>query len=316
MKIIRSLPLYIGFIFLFNPNITVIDPLPDFIGYILICAALYRLCDLGGGLTEAYEAFKKMALIDAGKLLAVIWIFGMTVPSERNTSILLWTFVFSLVELIMLLPAYTKLFAGLTALGYRFPSDALFGMRKKGSRTDAMRNLTYGFVTAKAVLTVLPEFADLANYSYDETTTSIVNLYRYIGVMRFLAIIPIVILGIIWLICFITYFHRICADQGLMAALEDKYKQDVLPKRGIFVRRAFKNFSLIFTVGLLLTVDIRIDAINMLPDFIAAVFLIVAIFMLRKHCGKNITLVTLVSVAFLLVSVAAAISEYRFFTSY
>ena len=67
-KIIRSIPLYIGVVFLFNPNITVIDPLPDFIGYILICAALCRLCDLGGALSEAYEAFKRMALI------TIVWL--------------------------------------------------------------------------------------------------------------------------------------------------------------------------------------------------------------------------------------------------
>ena len=315
-KIIRSLPLYIGLVFLFNPNITVIDPLPDFIGYILVCFALYRLCDLNGELTEAYESFKRMALIDAGKILAVLWIFGMSVPSERNTSVLLFTFLFSLFELIVLIPAYTKLFSGFVQLGYRFPSEALFGNGQKGSRTDTIRNLTYAFVIVKSVLTVLPEFADLTNYSYDETTTSFVNLYRYIGIMRFLAMIPVVVLGIVWLVCLISYFHRIKADKDLISSLEQKYKEDVLPKKGIFVRRGFKTFSLVLTVALLLTVDIRLDNINMVPDFLAAAFLIIAVILLKKHCGQKIIVPLALSVALLPTSVAAAIFENKFFDRY
>ena len=316
IKIIHSLPLCIGLVFLFNPNITVIDLLPDFIGYILICASLYRLCDLNEKLTEAYELFKKMAFIDAGKLLSVFWIFGMTVPSERNTSILLWTFVFSLFELIVLLPAYTKLFSGLTELGYRYPSDALFGMRKRVSRTDAIRNLTYVFVVFKAVLTVLPEFADLANYSYDETTTSVINIYRYIGIIRFLAIVPVVIIGIVWILAVIFYFRRICENSRLMTALASKYSADVLPKKGIFICRGYKTFVLIFTVAILLTVDIRLDSVNMLPDFLAAMLFIVAVTFLRKYCGKRITATAVLLTAFLTVSVVASIVEYRFFSMY
>lgn len=315
-KIIRSAPLYIGFLFLCNPNITVIDFMPDFIGYVLICIALYRMCDLGDKLTEAYEAFKKMALIDAGKVLAIFWIFGMAVPSERNTSVLLWTFVFSLIELIVLIPAYTKLFAGLTDIGYRYPSDALFGMKKRGSRTDSMRIFTYVFVALKSVLTVLPEFADLANYSYDETATSVLNIYRYIGIIRFLAIVPVAIMGIVWLACVVSYFAGIIRDRRLMNALERKYTDDIIPKKGIFTRRGYKTFVLIFTVALALTVDLRLDDVNMIPDFLAAILLIVAVCTLKKYCGKRITVAMLLSTAFLLVSVAAAFSDYRFFSLY
>ena len=87
--------LSVAFLFLFNPNIAVIDPLPDFIGYILLCASLRRLADVHERLGEAYTAFKKMIFIDGGKLVAIIWIFGMSVPSEQSSSIMLWSFVFA-----------------------------------------------------------------------------------------------------------------------------------------------------------------------------------------------------------------------------
>ena len=155
--------LTLAFLFLFNPNLTLIDPLPDFIGYILLCAGIYRLSDIHDRVGEAYKAFKKMIFIDAGKWIAVFWVFGMSVPSERNTSVLLWTFVFAALEFIFLVPAYIKLFDGLTQVGYLYPCKAVFGKNEKRSRADRMRALTVVFVIVKAVLTTLPEFADLTN---------------------------------------------------------------------------------------------------------------------------------------------------------
>ncbi|MBQ8850396.1 MAG: hypothetical protein IJ011_08715, partial [Clostridia bacterium] len=176
-KKIMNLPfIVIAALFLFNPNIAVIDLLPDFIGYILLCVAISRLADVHERVGEAYNAFKKMILIDAGKWIAVFWIFGMTVPSERNTSMLLWTFVFSVLEMIFLLPAYNKLFDGITQLGYLYPCQAVFGKREKRSKTDRMRNFTFVFVTVKALLTVLPELSDLTNSTYDETVSGSLNL--------------------------------------------------------------------------------------------------------------------------------------------
>ena len=43
--------------FLFNPNIAVIDVLPDFIGYIFLCLALSEIADLNDDLAEAKTAF-------------------------------------------------------------------------------------------------------------------------------------------------------------------------------------------------------------------------------------------------------------------
>ena len=102
-KIIGRAPLILGFLFLFNPNITIIDFLPDFIGYILLCVSLSKIADLNDHLYDAYTIFKRMILIDAGKWLAIFWTFSMPVVSEKNSSLLLWTFVFAVVELICLI---------------------------------------------------------------------------------------------------------------------------------------------------------------------------------------------------------------------
>ena len=76
----------VGLLFLFNPNINIIDVLPDFIGYIFLCLGGAKLTDLNESIDRALSAFRKMILIDAGKWLALMWVFGMSVTSERNSS--------------------------------------------------------------------------------------------------------------------------------------------------------------------------------------------------------------------------------------
>ena len=89
----------LSFLFIFNPNINIIDIFPDFIGYILLCVALTPLGDISESIADATAAFKKMIFIDAAKLLALMWVFGISVSSEYNSSLMLWSFVFGVLEI-------------------------------------------------------------------------------------------------------------------------------------------------------------------------------------------------------------------------
>ena len=315
-RVIRLPLICIAALFFFNPNITVIDPLPDFIGYILLCAAISRLSDIHEKIGEAYNAFRKMVFIDGAKWLAVVWVFGMTVPSERNSSLLLWTFVFAVIEMIFLIPAYSKLFDGITQIGYLYPNRSVFGERKRWSYTDKIKVFTIVFIIVKSVLSVLPELADLTNASYDESMGATINLYRYIGLLRVMAFIPVFIVGLVWMFCLISYFVRIARDKEFTFALTKKYADDVLPKTGLFVRRNFSAFTLIATVALFLTVDIRIEDNNIFPDFIAAAFFIIAFAFIGKYNGQKIKNWIFPTLLFTCFSVLGSVCEYIFFSRY
>lgn len=315
-KIIKKAPLFIALLFLCNPNITVIDPLPDFIGYMLLCVALYRLSDLNESIGGACTAFKRMIFIDAGKWLAIFWIFGMSVTSERSSSILLWTFVFAVVEMICLFPAYINLFEGFTQIGYRYSSAAIFGKGGKTSKTDKLKILTLIFIGLKAVLCVLPEFADLTNSIYSESVGGIMTLYRYIGIMRVLGMLPIAVCGIIWLISMFSYFNAVMKDEELCGALCQKYETDVASKRGIFVRRNFKTVTLLALISFVLTIDVRIDSQNVVPDFLAAIFFIILFAFVERYNSKK-TKRWIVSTSFYtVISVVSFAVEFYFFEKY
>ena len=308
---------FVACLFLFNANITVFDLLPDFIGYILLCRAFFKLADLNESIGVAVSAFRRMILVDLGKYLAILWIFGMSVPGERNSSILLWTFVFSVLEMIFLIPAYVKLFGGIVELGYFYPNTTILkreGVEEK-SRTEKMRNFTVIFVIVKAVLTVLPEFADLTNAGYDEMS-GVVHLYRFIGLMRAMTMIPVIVVGWIWLVRMISYFRRLRRDRPLMEALAQKYATDIQPKVGLFAKRNVRYASALLLLAFCLTLDFRLEGQNYLPDFLASIFFLCAFIYLNKALAQRRWSGVLVAVAHFAVSLFSAIVEYLFYDRY
>lgn len=272
-------------LFLFNPNVTVLDPFPDFIGYILLTLALSKIADLNEDLSEARTAFLRMIPIDAAKLLAILWIFGMEAAGERSSSFLLWSFVFAVLELIFLLPAYRHLFDGILHLGDLYESTSVFDCPKHSvsgkSLTERLRRFTLFFVIAKAVLAFLPELADLTNLSYDEQG-SMINLYQYIGTMRVLCFLPMLAIGIVWLVRFCRFAARLRGDSLLMTALDRAYEEKVLPNVGTFIGRSVTVSFAAFLLGAVLTLDLRLDHINILPDVLAFVAFLSSFLLLGK----------------------------------
>jgi hypothetical protein len=207
----------------------------------------------------------------------------MSIPSERNSSLLLWSFVFAALELLFALPAYLKLYEGMTALGYFYPNSSLLASGEgRKNRTDRMKRLTVVFLFAKSILSVLPEFADLGNASYDETS-GLVNLYRYIGVMRFLAFLPALAIGLVWLFRALSYWKMIRKDETLCEGLLRDYREKILPRQGMFIRREMWSSFVFLLLALAATADARMDGWNLLPDTLGAILFAFAFAFLNRR---------------------------------
>lgn len=300
----------LALIFLCNPNISIIDPLPDFIGYIIISLALVKFADMNDTLSDALTIFKRLILIDAAKILAIFWTFGMTVTTERDTSLLLWPFVFGVLEIIFVNQAFSRLFSGIASLGTVCENTSVLGGGKR-SYTGRIKALTFVFVTFKALMCVLPE-SSILNSSEDGSFT----LYRFIGVMRFLAFIPVLILGGIWLYKGIRYFVRVNRDKPFIEGLNELYRERVLTNKSIFIKRDFKVCYVLLICAFAFSIDVRFDYINMLPDLISAIFFIALFAIAARHVKiPKIVFIVLSSVLFA-VSAAAWFLEYKFFDEY
>ena len=283
----------LAIVFLFNPNLAIIDPLPDFIGYILLSVALTKVTFLSETLYDAKRAFERMVIIDVGKVISIFWIFGMDAISERNTSLLLWSFIFGVLEIAFAIPAFVKLFDGLAYLGNFYPNTSIHGgadlkrkRSKKRSYTDSAKIFTVFFVISKAVLSFLPEIASLGESTYDETSR-LFNMYRYIGVLRGFCILPIFIVGALWLFTLVRYFVRISKDRELIGALNDAYSQKQLTKCGAFVIKDVKIAGFFMVIAAVFSIDFNLDGINVLPDIIVVIALGISLFYFSKTAKFN-----------------------------
>ncbi len=317
MKAIKRsfLGIAIAFLFLFNPNITVIDVFPDFIGYFILMLSLTRLADLNESLQQAKRQFSRMVLIDAGKILAILWIFGMEAAGERSSSMMLWTFVFGVLELMVLLPAYHSLFEGLIGLGNFYESRSIFLVKKRGSGksiTEKIRKFTFFFVILKSTMAVLPELSDLTNTAYNDTDFA-GNLYRHINAMRILASFVVLVVGIVWLVRVLLYFRRVRRDELFVSELTRAYAEKVLPKEGIFVRRAVKTAFGCLLCAVFLTLDFRMEHFNLLPDIFAAVaFWLFFAFVCKRICVPKVRTAIVLSL-YTVACVASIMAQVWFF---
>ncbi|MBP3370424.1 MAG: hypothetical protein J6L85_06700 [Clostridia bacterium] len=300
----------LSFVFFFNPNVSIVDPLPDFIGHIILSLSLVKLSLVCEGLTDARRAFERMILIDGAKLLALLWVFGIEATSERNSSLMLWSFVFGFLEIAFLAPAFVKLFDGFTELGNFHKNTAIHGSSKPGghSYTDKLKKLSVFLVVFKAVMAFLPELADLTNASYDETS-AFIGIYRYIGIMRALCFVPVLAVGIVWLAKALRYVSRIKADKILCESVENTYREKILPKDGIFTVRHVKIATWFFVVAAVLTIDFELDGVNIFPDILVLGFVILSFVYFCKSTKLSFKLPTVMMALYGVSAVLADLAD-------
>ena len=143
-------------VFLFNPEVSVIDPLPDVFGWLLLTMGLTCFADLNDSLAEARRLFLLLTWIGGAQTLSLILLFGLPASAGRNTDFLLLPFVFGTLSVVFAIPAFGKLFDGFLYLGSRLDGTAVFrGAEKKKpwkqrktntAAADRLRYFTYAFL--------------------------------------------------------------------------------------------------------------------------------------------------------------------------
>ncbi len=309
--------LSLAFIFLFNANINVIDIIPDIIGYCIIVFALFRLADLNEDIAESQKYFKYMIEVELAKLIAILWAFGLSQSDERETGILLISFVFAVIDSILLFIAFNKLFSGLISLGYRHENSAVLGSKKKNEKnyTDKIRRFTLFFIIFKPLMALLPEFSNLTSYEYDETS-SLISLYDYIGLLRTMSFIVVSIVGIFWLFAIMKYFSRVRRDELYCKSLEREYVKSVIPRKGIFIKRNLSMVFFVLSTAAFFMIDFKLDCVNIIPDFIGAIYFLIGFCIAFKNLSINKSFFKIFAGLYILTSLLASIFEFRFFSRY
>lgn len=317
--------LAIAAIFLFNPDFAVLDILPDIIAYILMTVSLKRFADINDKMEEARKRFLLMIYVSGAKLISLFLLFGVTDDYMRPYSMLLYPCVFGVIELILLIPAYKNLFDGITYLStrnggsraffYLYPikSDRIRKVRRDAKNlTERTSAFTVFFVVCKTVLSALPEFTVLTSSTYDETGHAI-DLYDYIGLLRFIAVTAMLVIGTVWLVRFVRYFRFVRGDGALYKGLDRKYSKEIASNSGLLTVRRFNLSFTFLKLAAFFIVDFYISYNNIMPDCIYAIFALVAIGFLSPYVTRGKRNVALgITAAYGAVSIASSLVNYDF----
>ncbi|MBE6557681.1 MAG: hypothetical protein E7661_01540 [Ruminococcaceae bacterium] len=279
-----------GVVFLVSPMLAVVDVLPDFIGYALIMKGIYCLSDMDDRVSEARGLFRRMVILGLARFAAIFFIFGMASPTERPTLQLLCAFAFAVLDCITLIPAWKSLCNGFIYLGTRHDSTAIFdrcypGRKIRSNKTLTERTFSYTlfFLVAREVMSVLPELAVLNHESGGADAGNRTMVYEFIGLMRGMSAVLVLILGIVWLARIIPFLRHLMKDRPFFDKLCHKYETEVLTRPELFARRSVKLAMVFLCVGLCFTLDFFLDDVCVTPDFMLGILSIIGLLILRKH---------------------------------
>lgn len=271
--------LTLAVLMLFNPNVNILDPLPDFIGHLIIAGSLRHAARRVPFFEEARLGFLKLALISAAKypafLLMVMIRGGNTLDNDVIT---LFSFSFAVVEVIFTVKAVNDLFAGISYLGARTGAESIIG---KNPTADKLKSFTLFFSVLKCALYALPEFLLLTTTVDAGSPTTMMPEARFYPVVLLGSQLIGYAVGLAWAAFFIRYLKGV-SDSGEFYPAVMKFtdeKKEVEIERKIKLDRVLSALKLL-PWGALLTFEFTLDKFNntnILPAFISGFLILAAI---------------------------------------
>ena len=302
--------IFAGLCFFFNPYFAAVDVLPDCIGALLVFLGAYPLARLYAPMREAGRAFLFLALADFVKNILLVFVFGMSVMGEQEVLILIVAFLSATVGTLFAVQALRALFDGLYAVAAREDCVALYGSADgERSKTERMGRFAVLFVVLREAISLLPEFAALLNTTYVDS--DLIRLYDYIGTMRVLALVPVLGLGIAYLVVLSRYFLAVSRERTFRATLATRYGSFMREHPGIRIKARHAVAFALIGIGALLLTDFYLDVRNIIPDPLGAVCLLVGVLLLRLPLKATVPTVSMIGV-FLLVSALSSHKSYLF----
>lgn len=254
-------------IFLFNPIISIIDILPDFIGYYFLMRAFTPTSYIFDNASDAHGAIKRMLTVSAVKFFSVFLLFV-----TDTTMALVLSFTFAILEILYGFGAFTKIFDSTSYMRLRYDDEATT------AKAEKIKVFSIVFLIAKVVLASLPDFTALTTGSSNLS----VDLTRFRPILFIASAIIALVIGIIWFVRFTGFFKEILSDT-LLDKIDKEYNEQKALRPGIFYAKDFMFAIKLLSIGVLFTFDLNIDSVNYILDGIFTVFCILAIRFLVKN---------------------------------
>ncbi len=310
-------------ILLFNPNINLIDVLPDFIAYFILAKVFLPASDMAPHFEEARRNFIRLGYINLAKIPGLLII--TTVRSGNtldNDIVALLAFCFAVIELIFLIPAIQNIFDALSYLGERTDASELIRGDSLSS-TDALRSFTTVFAVLKCLLYFLPETLRLTRSVEIGTTTSMLTGSKYYSLAVVAAVILGLIFGSVWLFRMIRYVKRIKKEGRFYDSLLEIASDNAIMNYGKKQKKRYLDRTyLCFILASVFSLDLIFDnynQINLLPGFIFGILFLIGtlrISSLNKSSSIQRTVAFVCGIGYITVSLVNYVFSVRFLTEF
>lgn len=304
----------IALIFLCNPNVNVIDVLPDLVAYLLLLKAISGATDLVPYMAECRVAIKRLAVLSAVKIPAAL-VMLLNLHTGRDI-IPMFTTVFAALEAIFIFSAVTNAFKALYYLGERGDAVSLIKPFRVGRSSqkdpDSLLTLSLVFFMAKSILGVIPELC-LLTFGDVSTVTAANRAYPFLLAG---CVLVVTVLGIIWVVNALAYKRAASVSDDVSSAIMSLATDERLAEieRSEKIKSVLSALSLLL-VSTLLTFNVVIESIsdaNVLPKLIYAILISASILKLTS-CAKLKKAIKALTLTVSVFSAALFVFEVRFF---
>ncbi len=262
----------LGILFLCNPIVSTVDVLPDLVGALFILRALGGFRYLSAYFASAVRSFSFYAVLSFLKLPATALLFFLVNKYPTQTTLFpLFSFTFTILEFLLLFPAFFNLLHGMEQLEARrgpFPSRFF-------SYIPRLYKITVAFFLVRGILAFLPDLLFLTD---DAASSSWTSLYPFAA---FFSILPVLVITYLWYTAMKEYknafFTDTAVDECIMDGLSHAKKKMAIEKRA----RKISFGWLLVALSALFMVDLRLNAIDVLSDCFMPLCLLAAIFFLK-----------------------------------
>ena len=305
----KKINLILSFLFLFNPIISVIDILPDFIGYLFLLRFFHTMSYTNDKADELCKSIKKLSLITGIKIITLL--FMPTFISLDQAMYMVFSFVFAILECIFGIPLIIKMFD-------MFSDIALYEGNSACANNETIKRITIGAFAIRLVLAAAPDLTFLSVSNGVDTPTGI-NLSQFRPLLFTVSALISFVVGIVWLVLILRYVSRLFTKNAMNLLREDYAKRAV--GRGLlFLSKDCMFYLTTICFACAFVIDFNLNLVNVLLDSIFSVIItvVLALMSVRDYYKEKLILVVIgtLSVFHLSSDIALTVNAVNFFDKY
>ena len=297
-----------GLFFLFNPNVNLIDILPDAVGVGLILYGITPFSHIQSRMADAARALRMLTIIELIKL-GSLYFYSFFTGTEQ-LMLLLIAMVFAAFEIFFSWQAFTNLFIGLEDFGSAEEQPKMF------EKIKMIRVFTLIFFAAKSVFAFLPDLTLLDDARYGEVTgTGIASWQNYRGVFTVFAFVLILVVGIVWLAMTVSFFRVVKREKAMLDVINTRAAAYYSETESFIYRHSILSLSFLL-YAFLLCLELKIEGYSILPPMISAVLFLIFFVLMRRFFKKEALVGMISSALYFVTSGISYVLLYLFADKY